>query len=136
MQNRTFTIIKPNAVADGNTGKIIDRLIDAGFNIDFMRMLALTRSDAERFYAIHRERPFFDELIEFMTSGRIVVMELSLGDSDAIGRLRTLVGCTDPAKAAPGTIRALYGRDVTQNAIHASDSLENAEAEAAQFFPR
>lgn len=136
MQNRTFTIIKPNAVADGNTGKIIDRLIDAGFNIDFMRMLTLTRSDAERFYAIHRERPFFDELIEFMTSGRIVVMELSLGDSDAIGRLRTLVGGTDPAKAAPGTIRALYGRDVTQNAIHASDSPENAEAESSQFFPR
>lgn len=136
MKSQTFTIIKPNAVADGNTGKIIDRLIEAGFNIDFMRMLTLKRSDAEHFYAIHRERLFFGELIEFMTSGRIVVIELSRDDSDAINCLRALVGSTNPTKAAPGTIRALYGRNVTQNAIHASDSPENVEAEASQFFPR
>jgi len=132
MITKTFTIIKPNAVAAGNTGKIIDRLIGAGFVIRAMKMICMSRNDAEKFYAVHRGKPFFASLVDFMTSGAVVVAVLER--EDAVAELRRVVGATDPAKAAEGTIRRLYGEDVQHNAIHASDSDGNATIEAARFF--
>ena len=132
MTNRTFTIIKPNAVAAGNTGKILDMLLRDGFTIRAMRMVFLSRNDADRFYAIHKGKPFFPELVEFMTSGPVVVAVLE--KEDAVASLRALVGSTDPAKAAEGTIRRLFAESLTRNAIHASDSDENARQEWSQFF--
>lgn len=132
MITRTFTIIKPNAVAAGNTGKIIDRLIESGFVIRAMRLVCMSRNDAEKFYAVHRGKPFFASLVDFMTSGAVVVAVLER--EDAVAELRRVVGATDPAKADEGTIRRLYGEDVQHNAIHASDSDENAAIEAARFF--
>lgn len=132
MITKTFTIIKPNAVAAGNTGKIIDQLIGAGFVIRAMKMICMSRNDAEKFYAVHRGKPFFASLVDFMTSGAVVVAVLER--EDAVAELRRVVGATDPAKAAEGTIRRLYGEDVQHNAIHASDSDENAAIEAAHFF--
>lgn len=132
MKNRTFTIIKPNAVADGNIGKILDMIIEDGFEVKAMKMLFFSRNDAAQFYNIHRERPFFGELLEFMTSGPVVVAVLE--KEDAVTSLRKLVGNTDPQKAEEGTIRRLFAKTITRNAIHASDSDENAEIEWSQFF--
>jgi len=129
---RTFTIIKPNAVAAGATGKIIDRLIVEEFNIVAIRLIRLSRQAAEKFYDIHRERPFFPALVAFMTSGPVVVMLLER--EDAVAHLRRVVGDTDPANAAEGTIRRQFALDKTRNAIHASDSVENARLEWQQFF--
>jgi len=129
---RTFTIIKPNAVAAGATGKIIDHLTGEGFRFVAMRMVWLSGNDAARFYAIHRDKPFFANLIGFMTSGPVVVAVVE--HPAAVAHLRRVVGDTDPANAAEGTVRRLYGRDKTQNAIHASDSVENAAIEMGQFF--
>ena len=132
MKTKTFTIIKPNAVADGNTGKIIDKIIEAGFTIRAMKMLFMSRNDAARFYAVHTGQPFFDYLVQFMTSGPVVVAVLER--EDAVPALRELVGNTDPEKAQPGTIRRLFGETVSRNAIHASDSDENARCEWEHFF--
>lgn len=132
MTERTFTIIKPNAVAAGSTGKIIDAFIGAGFRIIALKLVCMSRNDAERFYGIHKGKEFYERLVEFMTSGPAVVAILER--DDAVAGLRRLVGNTDPAKAADGTLRRLYGEDVTRNGIHASDSPENARTEAAQFF--
>lgn len=132
MNNRTFTIIKPNAIGAGNTGKIIDHLIREGFKIRAMKYICLSRNQAEKFYDVHRGKPFFPSLVDFMTSGPIVVAVLER--ENAVAELRRVVGNTDPAKAAEGTIRRLYGEDVQHNAIHASDSDENAAIEAARFF--
>lgn len=132
MTNRTFTIIKPNAVAAGNTGKILDMILRDGFTIRAMRMTFLSRNDAARFYAIHKGKPFFADLVEFMTSGPVIVAILE--KENAVASLRTLVGNTDPAKAAEGTIRRLFADSLTRNAIHASDSDENARQEWSQFF--
>lgn len=132
MMEKTFSIIKPNAVEARAEGKIIDRLLSEGFNIVQMRMLSLERPQAERFYQIHKDKPFFGALIDFMCSGPIVV--LLLEKENAVAELRRVVGATDPAKAARGTIRRKYGADVTRNAIHASDSVGSALEEASQFF--
>ena len=132
MTTRTFTIIKPNAVAAGNTGKILAQILADGFRIRAMKMVFMSRNQAERFYAIHKGKPFFATLVMFMTSGPTMVAVLE--KQDAVAELRRLVGATDPAKAEPGTIRNLYADSMTRNAIHASDSDENAEIEWSQFF--
>jgi nucleoside-diphosphate kinase len=130
---RTLAIIKPDAVARRLTGPILQRIEDAGFTIRAMRMLRLTRSEAEGFYAVHRERPFFASLTAFMASGPIVV--LALEAPDAIRRWRDLMGATDPARAAPGTLRREYGTSIERNATHGSDAPETAAFELGYFFP-
>jgi nucleoside-diphosphate kinase len=132
MKSLTFTIIKPNSVEAGDTGKIIDRLIAAGFMLRAMKLIRMNRAQAEHFYAVHSERPFFGELVDFMTSGAVVVAVLE--KEDAVSSLRRLVGNTDPALADKGAIRRDFGIDKSRNAIHASDSDENAAAEWRQFF--
>ncbi len=132
MSNITFTMIKPDAVANGHTGKIIDQVIQAGFNIKAMKYLRLSKENAGAFYEIHRERPFFNDLVEFMTSGTIVAAVLE--KDNAVADFRTLIGATDPAKAAPGTIRNLFAKSIEANAVHGSDSDENAAIEASFFF--
>lgn len=130
--NRTFTIIKPDSMRAGVEGKIIDILLSRGFRIAAMRATRLSEQKAGEFYAIHKEKPFFGELMEYMTSGQVIVAVLER--DDAVAELRRTVGATNPQKAEPGTIRAMFGTDVTMNAIHASDSNENAKIEAAHFF--
>src|SRR6185437_5095209 len=129
---RTLTIIKPDAFGAGKTGKIIAHLEQAGFRISAARVLHLTQAQAESFYAVHRERPFFAQLTSFMTSGPC--MPMILERADAVTTLRTTIGATDPAEAAAGTVRKLYAESKERNAIHASDSDENAEREAGFFF--
>ena len=128
----TLGIVKPDAVASGKTGRIVAHLQDAGFTLRAARLARLTREQAGAFYAVHRERPFFAELVSFMTSGPCLPMALERGD--AVSTLRTVIGATDPAEAAPGTIRKLYAESKGRNAIHASDSEENAAREIAFFF--
>jgi nucleoside-diphosphate kinase len=130
--SRTLAIVKPDAVASGHTGKIIAHLQKEGFRVLGMRMTRLSREQAGAFYAVHRERPFYGELVEFMTSGAVV--PLALERDDAVPRLREVIGSTDPAEAAEGTIRKLYAESKGKNAIHASDSDENAAVEVAFFF--
>jgi len=132
MTNRTFTIIKPDAVGAGNTGKILAQIEQAGFRILAMRMTYLSRSDAEKFYHVHKERSFFRNLYLFMTSGPIVAAVLE--KDNAVEDFRKLIGSTNPVNAAEGTIRKLYAQSGTRNAIHASDSDENAAWEASFFF--
>ena len=129
---RTLSIIKPDAVAKGLQGAIIGRLQEEGFTILGLRQLSLTRKQAEGFYAVHRERPFFQELCEFMSRGSIVVMALER--DNAVQHYRKVIGATDPAKADAGTIRKLYGASVSENAVHGSDSEENGRIECAYFF--
>ena len=131
---RTLSIIKPDAVEQKNIGNIFAMIEGAGFEVVGMRMLRLSRAQAEGFYEVHRERPFFGELVEFMTRGPVVVSVLQA--EGAVTRYRTLMGATDPADAADGTIRKAYGTDVSENACHGSDSAENAEIEVAYFFPQ
>ncbi|HEY9449556.1 MAG TPA: nucleoside-diphosphate kinase [Gemmatimonadaceae bacterium] len=130
--NRTLTIIKPDAFGAGKAGKIIALLEERGFRIRASRVLRLTQAQAEAFYAVHRERPFFASLTKFMTSGPC--MPILLDRSDAVAYLRETIGATDPAEAAPGTVRALHAESKERNAIHASDSDENAKVEVAFFF--
>jgi nucleoside-diphosphate kinase len=130
---RTLAIIKPDAMAAGHAGAIIARLQEEGFAIVGMRQLALTRAQAEGFYEVHRGRPFFADLVVFMSRGPIVVMALEA--EDAIERYRTVIGATDPAKAAAGTVRARYGTNVGENAVHGSDAPATAAREIAYFFP-
>jgi nucleoside-diphosphate kinase len=130
--SRTLAIIKPDAVASGKAGKILAHLEQEGFRVLGMRLTRLSREQAGEFYAIHRERPFYGELVEFMTSGAVV--PLALERSDAVAKLREVIGSTDPAEAAEGTIRKLYAESKGRNAIHASDSDENAANEIAFFF--
>ncbi|MFW6085137.1 MAG: nucleoside-diphosphate kinase [Gemmatimonadota bacterium] len=132
--NHTLTIIKPDAFGSGKTGRILSHLEDEGFEPVAARVIELTRSQAEGFYAVHRERPFFGSLVEFMTSGPC--MPMILRRDDAVAELRRVIGATDPAEAEEGTVRALYAESKERNAIHASDSDENAASEAAFFFPR
>lgn len=132
MRNKTLAIIKPDAVADGYTGAIIDRIIKAGFKIRAMKMIRLTKSSAEGFYAVHKERPFFGELVEYMTSSPCV--PITLEKDNAVEDYRKLIGATDPAKADEGTIRKLYAKSIQFNAVHGSDSDENAAKEIAHFF--
>lgn len=130
--NITFTMIKPDAVKNGYTGKILDQIIANGFQIRGMKYLQLSEEKAGEFYAIHRERPFFKDLVSFMTSGPIVAAVLE--KENAVADFRTLIGATDPSKAEPGTIRNLYAKSIDANAMHGSDSDENAAIEAAFFF--
>ena len=132
MGNLTLAIIKPDAVSAGNTGKIIDRIIAGGFRIRAMKMIHQSLQQAEGFYAVHRERPFFGGLTEFMSSGPCVVMALER--EGAVKAWRDLMGATDPAKADEGTIRKEFGGSVGENATHGSDSDENAAIEIAYFF--
>src|SRR5512133_2288811 len=128
----TFSIIKPNAVRTGKTGPILAMINEGGFEICAMRMIQLTISQAESFYDVHRERPFFNSLVEFMCSGPVVVMILK--HDDAVNAFRKLIGATDPSKAEEGTIRKLFAVSVQMNAVHGSDSDENAIRESGFFF--
>lgn len=132
--NRTLAIIKPDAVASGKSGRILAHLQEAGFTVRGMRLTRLTRAQAEAFYAVHAARPFYGSLVDFMTSGPVIPMALEA--EGAVPKLREVIGATDPAEAAEGTIRRLYAESKERNAIHASDSDENAAAEIAFFFPR
>ena len=132
MSNRTLTIIKPDAFGSGKAGKIIAHLEAAGFKIVAARVMRLTETTAGEFYAVHRERPFYGSLVKFMTSGRC--MPLVLERDDAVAALRRVIGATDPAEAAEGTVRKLHAESKERNAIHASDSDENADREARFFF--
>jgi nucleoside-diphosphate kinase len=128
----TLTIIKPDALSGGKAGKIIAHLEAQGFKVLASRVLHLTQEQAGEFYAVHRERPFYGSLVSFMTSG--ACMPMVLEKPDAVAALRTAIGATDPAEAAPGTVRKLYAESKERNAIHASDSDENAAREARFFF--
>jgi nucleoside-diphosphate kinase len=129
----TFAIIKPDAVRLRHTGRIIQRIEDEGFQIRAMRMRHLTKAEAEGFYAVHRERPFFASLTDFMSSGPCVVMALQA--PDAIRKWRTLMGATDPARAEAGTLRKEFGASIENNATHGSDAPETATFELGYFFP-
>ena len=134
MSQRTLTIIKPDAVAAGNAGKILAHLEGESFRILGMKRLHLSRDQARAFYEVHRERPFYDSLVEFMTSGPVIVAALER--DDAVAGLRRAMGATNPAEADEGTVRALYASSIERNAIHGSDSPENAALELAFFFSR
>lgn len=134
MTTLTFAIIKPDAVRAGNIGNIIQRITDSGFKIRAMKLISMTQGEAEGFYAVHRERPFFAGLTEFMSSGPCVV--LALEKDDAVKGWRDLMGATDPAKADEGTLRKQFGASVGENATHGSDSDENAAIEIAYFFSK
>lgn len=131
--NYTFAIIKPNAVRTGKSGPILAMINEGGFEISAMKMVQMTVEQAESFYDVHRGKPFYAELVEFMTSGPVIVMILR--HSNAVEQFRKLIGATDPAKAEPGTIRKLFAVSVKMNAVHGSDSNENAERESNFFFP-
>jgi len=130
--NFTFTIIKPNAVRTGKTGPILAMINEAGFEIAAMKMVKMTVEQAESFYAVHKGKSFFESLIEFMTSGPVFVMILK--HDNAVEEFRKLIGATDPNKAEPGTIRKTFAISVQMNAVHGSDSDENAQREADSFF--
>ena len=130
----TFGIIKPDAVRGGHTGNIIQRITDTGFTVRAMKLIHMSLREAEGFYAVHRERPFFAGLTEFMSSGPCVVMALE--KENAVKAWRDLMGATDPAKADEGTLRKLFGGSLGENAVHGSDSDENAAIEISYFFSR
>ncbi|MFV9485005.1 MULTISPECIES: nucleoside-diphosphate kinase [Christiangramia] len=130
--NRTFTMIKPDAVENGHIGGILDQITASGFRIVAMKLTQMTKRDAETFYAVHNERPFFGELVEFMTRGPIVAAILE--KDNAVEDFRTLIGATNPEDAAEGTIRKKYATSIGENAVHGSDSDENAQIEGAFHF--
>ena len=132
MSNRTLAIIKPDAVDNGYTGKIIDRIMSAGFKIRAARLMHLSREQAESFYAVHRGRPFYNDLVDFMTSGPCMPMVLE--HEDAVNAFRELIGATNPAKANEGTIRKDFAESVQNNAVHGSDSDKTAQKEIAFFY--
>lgn len=130
---RTLAIVKPDAISRGLLGAILGRIHQAGFEIVAIKSLRLTKAEAEGFYAVHRARPFFRDLTEFMSSGKVVVMVLEA--ENAIARWRDTMGATDPAKAAPGTIRREFGASIQNNCTHGSDSSQTAALEISYFFP-
>ncbi len=130
---RTLCIIKPDAVAANLTGQILDRIERSGLRVTAMHMRRLETAEAEAFYAVHRERPFFEPLVALMTSGRVVVAALE--GEDAIARYRKLMGATNPEEADPGTLRKQFATDIERNAVHGSDAPETARTEIAFFFP-
>ena len=132
MGNKTLAIIKPDAVGNGHTGAIIDKIIKTGFKIKALKMTHLTKSSAEGFYDVHKERPFFGELVEYMTSAPCI--PIALEKENAVEDYRKLIGATDPAKANEGTIRKLFASSIQFNAVHGSDSDENAAKEISHFF--
>lgn len=130
--DRTLMIVKPDAVAKNVVGDIIRRVEEAGFKVVELRMLEQTRDQAAKFYEVHKERPFYDDLVTFMTSGPCVPMVLER--EDAVSKLREVIGATNPEEAAEGTIRAAHGSNIQNNAVHASDSDDNAKIEIAHYF--
>ncbi len=132
MNNKTLAIIKPDAVGNGFTGKIMDRIISSGFSIKAARLLHLSREQAEKFYEVHKERPFYQDLVDFMTSGPC--MPMAVEKENAVAEFRQLIGATNPAEAGEDTIRKDFAESVQNNAVHGSDSDENAEKEIAFFF--
>ena len=132
MSNITFTMIKPDAFANGHTGAILDKITKAGFRIVALKLTSLSGEKAGEFYAIHKERPFYGELVEFMSSAPLVAAILE--KDNAVEDFRKLIGATDPAKAAEGTIRKMFAKSIEANAVHGSDSDENANIEANFFF--
>lgn len=132
MSNKTFTMIKPDAFADGHTGAIIKMIEEAGFSIKAMKLTRLSPRKAGQFYAVHKERPFYNDLCEYMSSGPIVAILLE--KDNAVKDFRELIGATNPADAAEGTIRKLFARSLEANAVHGSDSDENADIEGKFFF--
>jgi len=132
MPERTLSILKPDATRRNLTGKINAVIEDAGLRIVAQRRIRLSKADAERFYDVHKGKPFFDDLVGFMTSGPVVVQVLEA--DNAVARYREIMGATNPANAAPGTIRQLYAEGFTENSVHGSDSPDNARSEIAQFF--
>lgn len=134
MSNITFGIIKPDAVAKGHTGKMVDKVLGAGFTIRGLKLIHMTKAEAEGFYAVHAERPFFGELTEFMSSNPCVVMALE--KDDAVKSWRDLMGATNPAEADEGTLRKEFAGSIGENAVHGSDSDENAAIEIAYFFSK
>jgi nucleoside-diphosphate kinase len=132
MSERTFSIIKPDATKRNLTGKINAVIEDAGLRIVGQKRIRMSRGQAEKFYEVHKERPFYGELVEFMTSGPVVVQVLE--GEGAVAKYREVMGATNPEQAAPGTIRKLYANNVGENSVHGSDSQENARIEIAQFF--
>ncbi len=130
--NRTFTMLKPDAIENGHMGKIIDMIIGAGFGIKALKYTQLTEAQAKEFYAVHAERPFYGELVEYMTSGPIIAAILE--KDNAVADFRALIGATNPAEAAEGTVRKLYAESIGRNAVHGSDSDENAEIEGNFHF--
>ncbi len=130
--NRTFTMLKPDAVEKGHIGAIIEKIVASGFRIVAMKLTQMTKSDAESFYSIHEERPFFRDLVTYMTRGPIVAAILE--KENAVDDFRTLIGATNPTEAADGTIRKLFAESISENAVHGSDSDENAEIEGSFHF--
>ena len=130
---RTLAIIKPDAMAKRQQGAILQRILDEGFEVVALRQTRLSREQAEGFYAVHREKPFFDALCAFMSRGPVIVIALS--HADAVRRWRDVIGATNPANAAEGTIRRQFASSVTENAVHGSDSEENGRLECGYFFP-
>ena len=134
MTNRTFTMIKPDAIKNGHAGAIIDRIIKEGFSIIALKQTRLTREKAGEFYEVHKERPFYGELVSFMSSGPIIAAVLE--KENAVSEFRKLIGATDPAKADEGTIRKIFATSLGENAVHGSDSDENAKIEGDFFFSK
>lgn len=132
MSNRTFTMVKPDAFSKGHSGAIIDKILKSGFRVIALKLTRLSKEKAGEFYAVHKERPFYGELVEFMSSGPIIAAILE--KDNAVADFRKLIGATDPAKADEGTIRKLFASSVGENAIHGSDSDENATIEGNFFF--
>jgi nucleoside-diphosphate kinase len=132
MSKRTFTMIKPDAMKNGHAGAILDKIIKAGFRIVAMKQTRLSKEKAGEFYAVHKERPFYGELVEFMSSG--VIIAAILEKTNAVTEFRNLIGATDPSKADAGTIRKLFATSVGENAVHGSDSDDNAKIEGDFFF--
>ncbi len=130
--NRTFTMLKPDAIENGHAGKILDMIIQAGFEIKAMKLTRLSTEQAQKFYEVHAERPFYGELVEYMTSGPIIAAILE--KENAVADFRALIGATDPAEAAEGTIRKYYAESKGRNAVHSSDSDENAQIEGEFHF--
>ena len=132
MSNKTLAILKPDCIQNNNAGKVLDHLLNAGFKIVAMKMMKLTKDTAGAFYEVHKERPFYGELVEFMTESRVIPVVLE--KENAVAALRETIGATDPAEAVDGTVRKLYAESKGRNTIHASDSDENASKEIAFFF--
>lgn len=130
--NRTFTMLKPDSIVKGNIGPILEKITASGFRIVAMKLTQLTIPDAQAFYAVHKDRPFFEDLVHYMTSGPIVAAILE--KDNAVEDFRTLIGATNPAEAAEGTIRKMFAESISQNAVHGSDSDENASIESAFHF--
>ena len=134
MSNITLMMIKPDAVDNGHIGNILEKVTCSGFHIKALKLTQLSKNDAQRFYDVHKDRPFFNDLVAFMSRGPIVVAVLN--KNNAVGDFRTLIGATNPSEAANGTIRKLYATSIGENAVHGSDSDENAEIEASFHFAR